>query len=57
MILGAVVGGLNGYWLVGSAWYFIDKAGYPFSWIIAPDAATELVSRLSNFCRTRYRNS
>jgi len=41
MILGAVVGGLNGYLLVGSAWYFIDKAGYPFSGIIAPDAATE----------------
>lgn len=41
MILGAVVGGPNGYWLVGSAWYFIDKAGYPFSWIIAPDATTE----------------
>jgi uncharacterized membrane protein required for colicin V production len=41
MILGAVFGALNGYWLVGSAWYFIDKAAYPFSWIIAPDAATE----------------
>jgi uncharacterized membrane protein required for colicin V production len=41
IILGAVFGALNGYWLVGSAWYFIDKAGYPFSWIIAPDAATE----------------
>ncbi len=41
MILGAVFGAVNGYWLVGSAWYFIDKAGYPFSWIIAPDAATE----------------
>jgi len=41
MILGAVFGALNGYWLVGSAWYFIDKAGYPFSWIVAPDAATE----------------
>ena len=41
MILGAVFGAVNGYWLVGSAWYFIDKAGYPFSWIIAPDATTE----------------
>ncbi len=41
MILGAVFGALNGYWLVGSAWYFIDKAGYPFSWIVAPDTATE----------------
>ena len=34
-------GALNGYWLIGSAWYFIDKAGYPFKWIIAPDAGTE----------------
>lgn len=41
MILGAVFGAVNGYWLVGSAWYFVDKAGYPFSWITAPDAATE----------------
>lgn len=41
IILGAVVGAVNGYWLVGSAWFFIHKAGYPFSWIIAPDAATE----------------
>ena len=40
-ILGAVFGALNGYWLIGSAWYFIDKAGYPFKWIIAPDAGTE----------------
>ena len=23
IIIGAVVGGLNGYWLVGSAWFFI----------------------------------
>lgn len=41
IIIGAVVGGLNGYWLVGSAWFFIHKAGYPFSWIIPPDTATE----------------
>ncbi len=41
IILGAVFGALNGYWLVGSAWYFIDRAGYPFPWITAPDAATE----------------
>ena len=41
LILGAVFGAVNGYWLVGSAWFFIDKAAYPFTWIIAPDAATE----------------
>ncbi len=41
LILGAVIGGFNGYLLVGSAWFFIAKAGYPFSWIIPPDAATE----------------
>ena len=41
VILGAVFGAVNGYWMVGSAWYFIDKAGYPFAWIIAPDAGTE----------------
>lgn len=41
-ILGALTGALNGYIFVSSAWFFLAKAGYPFSWIIAPDANTEL---------------
>lgn len=41
MILGGLVGGINGYLLLGSAWYFMAEAGYPFSQITAPDAATE----------------
>lgn len=41
LLLGAVFGAANGYWLIGSAWYFIDKAGYPWNWVIPPDAGTE----------------
>lgn len=40
-VMGFLVGTFNGYLLIGSAWFFIAKAGYPFNWITAPDAATE----------------
>lgn len=40
-VLGAVIGGLNGYVLFGSIWYFIAKAGYPYPWLTAPDPASE----------------
>jgi hypothetical protein len=29
-LLGIVIGALNGALLVGSLWFFLDKAGYPF---------------------------
>ena len=41
LIMGAFMGAFNGYLFVGSAWYFIAKANYPFTQIIPPDAATE----------------
>jgi len=45
MILGAIFGAFNGYLLVGSAWYFIAKAGYPFSWMTPPDVSTQAGQR------------
>jgi uncharacterized membrane protein required for colicin V production len=33
-LLGSVLGMLNGYFLWGSLWYYIDKTGYPFESII-----------------------
>ncbi len=39
--MGAIMGAINGYIFVSSAWYFLSQAGYPFSQILAPDAATE----------------
>ncbi len=42
VILGAIFGGFNGYMLMGSIWYFMAQAGYPFPEISAPDLSTEL---------------
>jgi uncharacterized membrane protein required for colicin V production len=39
-LLGFFIGGLNGYLIFGTLWYFIDAAGYPFSIITPPVAGT-----------------
>ena len=40
-LLGGFLGAANGYIFFSSAWFHLAKAGYPFNWITAPDAATE----------------
>lgn len=40
VILGFLVGGLNGFMIFGSMWYFMDKGGYPFTHVLAPIAGT-----------------
>ena len=40
VILGFLIGGLNGYLIFGSLWYFINAGGYPFSFMLAPIAGT-----------------
>ncbi|NPA30557.1 MAG: CvpA family protein [Chloroflexi bacterium] len=37
-ILGAVLGALNGYFLVGSLWYYLAAYGYPFEVFEPPSA-------------------
>jgi hypothetical protein len=37
-LLGLFLGGVNGYLIVGSIWYFLHDAGYPFPYITAPSA-------------------
>ncbi len=39
-LLGFFLGGLNGFLIFGTIWYFLDKAGYPFPVILAPQAGT-----------------
>lgn len=39
-ILGFLIGGVNGYVIFGSIWYFMDAGGYPFSFVLAPIAGT-----------------
>ncbi len=35
-LLGFFLGALNGYLVFGSIWYYLDDAGYPFGFIVAP---------------------
>lgn len=53
LIWGLAFGGLNGYLIVGSIWYFLDAAHYPFAFMLPPDpsypagiAALSMVSKL-----------
>ena len=41
-ILGFVFGGINGYLVVGSVWFYLNEAGYPFEYIQPPNSATEM---------------
>src|SRR6185436_14996032 len=41
-ILGFVFGIINGYLVVGTLWFYLDQAGYPFDYIQAPDQATDM---------------
>jgi len=41
-LLGFVLGALNGYLVVGTLWFYLDQAGYPFSYIQRPDSATDM---------------
>ncbi len=44
-LLGFVLGAVNGYLIIGTIWFFLHEAGYPFAEIIAPVAGTELGDR------------
>jgi uncharacterized membrane protein required for colicin V production len=39
-ILGLIIGAFNGYMILGSIWYFIHAAGYPYSFVLEPIAGT-----------------
>jgi len=41
-LLGLFLGGVNGYLLVGTLWYFLDQTGYPFNMIIPPQPGTDI---------------
>lgn len=52
LALGGITGAVNGYIFFSSAWFYMSQAGYPFSWITAPDGNTEMgkmaISMLEN---------
>jgi uncharacterized membrane protein required for colicin V production len=47
-LLGAIMGAINGYMIFGTAWYFLDQAGYPFEWISAPSSVTQVGQSVIN---------
>jgi len=40
VLLGFIVGAINGYLIIGSIWYFMDAAGYGFMGITPPQASS-----------------
>ena len=40
LILGFLVGAINGFMLFGSLWYFIHEGNYPYSFVLSPIAGT-----------------
>ena len=41
-LLGFVLGALNGYLVVGTVWFYLDQAHYPFAYISAPQPGTAM---------------
>lgn len=42
ILLGLVLGGINGYFIFGTIWFYLADAGYPFDIILAPDPNSAL---------------
>ncbi|MGW8144309.1 MAG: CvpA family protein [Anaerolineales bacterium] len=43
LLLGLILGAINGYLIVGSIWYYMAQAGYPFEpYFLPPNANTEM---------------
>jgi uncharacterized membrane protein required for colicin V production len=38
LMLGFVFGAFNGYLIVGTLWFYMHEAGYPFPYIVPPDS-------------------
>ncbi|GAB4530674.1 MAG: hypothetical protein Fur0018_18060 [Anaerolineales bacterium] len=52
-LFGAVLGGFNGYLIIGSVWFFLDQANYFYNFVLPPiagtppgDAALRLIANL-----------
>jgi uncharacterized membrane protein required for colicin V production len=42
VLLGVVLGAVNGYLIAGTIWFYMHDAGYPFHLVTAPDPNTPL---------------
>jgi hypothetical protein len=41
-LLGFVLGAINGYLVVGTIWFYLHQAAYPFPYFEPPNEATEM---------------
>lgn len=48
LLLGLMLGLLNGYLLAGSVWFYLHEAGYPTELIEKPAEGTELANQVAN---------
>jgi len=52
MLLGLFLGAVNGYLIVGTMWYYLAQAGYPFQNVISsPDPATPAGQAIINMVK------
>lgn len=47
ILLGLVLGLLNGYLLIGSLWSYLHEAGYPTELVVKPPEGSELAAQIS----------
>ncbi|MBN1265518.1 MAG: hypothetical protein JXA25_08495 [Anaerolineales bacterium] len=48
IMLGLVCGAVNGYFLFGSIWYYLEQAGYPTDFVTLPEAGSDLAVRIAS---------
>ncbi len=49
ILLGLLLGLVNGYLLVGSIWYFLHQAGYPTELVVPPAEGSDLALRVASY--------
>jgi len=49
ILLGLLLGLLNGYLLIGSIWYYLNQAGYPTTLITGPEAGSALAAQIAAY--------
>ena len=49
ILLGLLLGLLNGYLLIGSIWYYMNQAGYPTNLVTAPEQGSALAAQVAGY--------
>jgi len=49
IVLGLILGLLNGFLLIGSIWYYMDQAGYPTTLVAAPEEGSALAAQIATY--------